>query len=579
MAMANLSFRGHREKIGEISNGNFLSIIELLAEYDHVLKELLQLPLGTTKYLSPKIQNEVIDILAKQLQDVIVGEIKASQFFSIIMDTTQDISKVDQLSQIFRYVTVCRDESERATAINIQEVFLGYHAVEDPSAAGLENDILKCIESKGLQLSKCRGQGYDGAATMRGVYTGVQARILKREKNALYVHCAAHNLNLVIQDAVSNVPETSRFFEVLQSLYVFFGESITRWSVLQSFTTESSLTLKTLCPTRWSSRYDSLIALRFRFVDVLKALSKLILTSTKAKEREEAMALRTKIESFEFVLLIVVQSKILDKINTISKVLQSDHMDLSNAAHLIQSTIEHLSSYRDQFEDSKKTAITLAEKWGISAVFANKRIAKVKRYSDELSLDERLQDPERRFKTAVFYATLDIIVSQLTSRFSSMSTIVERFKIVQPSVLATESDDDLFQAAVRFQQYYEEDISCDFPGQLLGFRATLQNEIVKSPTVKDLAHLLIIDNAALSSTLPDVCTALLLFLTLPVTVASAERAFSKLALIKNYLRSTMSQQRLSGLALLSIENERARKLDIPAIVDKFADLKARRRKF
>jgi hypothetical protein len=44
-------------------------------------------------------------------------------------------------------------------------------------------------------------------------------------------------------------------------------------------------------------------------------------------------------------------------------------------------------------------------------------------------------------------------------------------------------------------------------------------------------------------------------MTIPISVASAERSFSKLQLIKNYLRSTMSQERLSGLATLSIEHK------------------------
>jgi hAT family C-terminal dimerisation region len=58
----------------------------------------------------------------------------------------------------------------------------------------------------------------------------------------------------------------------------------------------------------------------------------------------------------------------------------------------------------------------------------------------------------------------------------------------------------------------------------------------------------------------------MLLLTLPVTVATCEQSFSKLKLIKNYLRSTMSAERLSDLAMLSIENERAKKLEISKLV-------------
>jgi hypothetical protein len=70
-----------------------------------------------------------------------------------------------------------------------------------------------------------------------------------------------------------------------------------------------------------------------------------------------------------------------------------------------------------------------------------------------------------------------------------------------------------------------------------------------------------------------------IMLTIPVTVASAERSFSKLKLIKSYLRSTMSQQRLNGLALLAIEKEMLTEIDYNSLINDFASQKARKVNF
>lgn len=73
---------------------------------------------------------------------------------------------------------------------------------------------------------------------------------------------------------------------------------------------------------------------------------------------------------------------------------------------------------------------------------------------------------------------------------------------------------------------------------------------------------------------PNVWIAYRILLTVPVTVASAERSFSKLKLIKNYLRSTMSQSRLNGLAMLSIERDLIESLDYESLMDEFASRNA-----
>ena len=126
--------------------------------------------------------------------------------------------------------------------------------------------------------------------------------------------------------------------------------------------------------------------------------------------------------------------------------------------------------------------------------------------------------------------------------------------------MSNSTDTEIKLKAEQFSERFSEDISPLFPAQLLSVRASFQDMFTVMKDIKELAHLLVIDNASLASSYPDVCTACFMYLTVPVTVATAERSFSKLKLIKNYLRSSMAQERLSALALSAIEIERAQNI-------------------
>ena len=65
-----------------------------------------------------------------------------------------------------------------------------------------------------------------------------------------------------------------------------------------------------------------------------------------------------------------------------------------------------------------------------------------------------------------------------------------------------------------------------------------------------------------------------IFLTIAISVATCERSFSKLKLIKNYIRSTMSSLRMRNLAILSIERQLTNEIDFNNVIDKFANRKA-----
>ena len=83
-------------------------------------------------------------------------------------------------------------------------------------------------------------------AGFRIVYSQI---IHEKQSLAFYVHCAAHNLNLVVNDAVSGVCEVQDCFSTVQELCAFFGHSIRRWDLMASITGESAVTLKKLNPT------------------------------------------------------------------------------------------------------------------------------------------------------------------------------------------------------------------------------------------------------------------------------------------------------------------------------------------
>ena len=68
-------------------------------------------------------------------------------------------------------------------------------------------------------------------------------------------------------------------------------------------------------------------------------------------------------------------------------------------------------------------------------------------------------------------------------------------------------------------------------------------------------------------------------LTIPVTVASVERSFIKLKLLKSYLRSTMTQERLNDLTMIALNSDMLEKIDYERIIEDFISKNAQRIKF
>ena len=108
LAKCNLPFCRSSEELSKDNKGNFLSILQLLAKYDTVIDKLLHLPKGSPKYLGPLIQNELISVLVEEVLRNVKSELQSGPFFAIIFDTTEDVSKKDQLNEVhvFHFVKI-----------------------------------------------------------------------------------------------------------------------------------------------------------------------------------------------------------------------------------------------------------------------------------------------------------------------------------------------------------------------------------------------------------------------------------------------------------------------------------------
>ena len=116
-------------------------------------------------------------------------EVNKNKFFSALADETTDIFQTEQFSLCVRYA-IGGDGGD--TPFTLREDFLSFVPVYDISGKELANVILERLDYLGLKLENLRGQGYDGASSMRGEFRGVQSVIRNEYPKALYTHCVAH---------------------------------------------------------------------------------------------------------------------------------------------------------------------------------------------------------------------------------------------------------------------------------------------------------------------------------------------------------------------------------------------------
>ncbi|XP_056857419.1 uncharacterized protein LOC130506754 [Raphanus sativus] len=546
LAKSNIAFRGSNDKIGQENNGNFLGNIEMIGKFDPVMREhIRRITKGETKYhyLSYKIQNELIGILSSEIKSMIIKKIKEAKFFSVILDCTPDISHKEQMSLIIRCVDIS------VSPVQIEEFFLTFLEVEDKSGKGLFELLCDTLIGLKLDINDIRGQGYDNGSNMKGKNKGVQKRLLDINPRAFFTPCGCHNLNLAICDIAKSSDKAISFFGIIHHL-------------------------------------ESVKAIRFKAPEIRDVLLYFAENSKDPGARSEAECLAISethgIEGFEFLFGMVIWYDVLFAVNTVSKTLQSEDIDIDDAIAQLKGLVSFFQKYRETgFEEAKAEASKIAVAMDIEPMFNKKKKRLIKRkthFDEERDKGDdvcQVLSSEDDFRINYFIKMMDQALVSFQTRLEQFKEYEDIFGFLfSLRKLNSTSDDTLKSKCSNLEAFLKHGADSDIDGNDLFMEIKMFREVLPKTFKKNVEVLDYLKR--MKDSYPGIWIAYRIMLTIPVSVASAERSFSKLKLIKSYLRSTMSQERLNGLAMLSIEKALIRNLNYESLMNDFAEKTARR---
>ncbi|XP_070668502.1 uncharacterized protein [Malus domestica] len=249
------------------------------------------------------------------------------------------------------------------------------------------------------------------------------------------------------------------------------------------------------------------------------------------------------------------------------------HIDV--AIDQLKGLIYVLDQYREtEFEEAMNEAKKIASEMEIEPIFLDKHIIRRKKQFDESASEAATQSAIEAFRVDYFIYIVDQARTSLHIRFEQFQKYEETFGLLFNLKKLKDVDNDSLkgfcinlEGCLKHGEYSDID-GKDLFIELRILRETLPKEINRAMEV--LKYIRQIDGC-----FPNAWVAYRILLTIPVIVASVDRSFSKLKLIKSYIRSTMSQE-LNRSAILSIEKELVEKLDYVNLINTFVSKNARR---
>ena len=332
---------------------------------------------------------------------------------------------------------------------------------------------------------------------------------------------------------------------------------------IEKLTTGTKKTkLKELCRTRWVERHDAFEV----FIDFLPAIVETLeeysqITSTRKPGMPSASDLLNAILKFDFLVTLVAVHKCLSYLKGLSKALQDSGLEITKAMKhisVVKDSLNDCWSDIDNFHNSlHEKASKLAEQFDVEVKVP--RICKRQTKRNNIPIS----DPNSYYRIAITTKFVDHLLTEMNERFTDTHSQAAMSVKLVPGLMAEMpclSDFDFFKDDVESFDMLETEVH-------QWYRQWINQKEKPTTIVSTLAQ-------CDEHFYPNIKTILRICGCFPVTSCECERSISILRLLKTYLRSTMGQERLSGLALMYIH--RNFKVNIQDICKEFARRKPRR---
>nr|XP_020020706.1 zinc finger MYM-type protein 1-like [Castor canadensis] len=567
-----LLFRRNDQSISSVNKGNFLELLEIRAkDKGEQVFRLMNSQLDF--YNSTQIQSDIVEIIKTEMLQDIVNEINVSSAFSIICDETTDNASKGQLSVCVRY------PQKTSKAVLIKERFLGFVDIEDMTGSLLHKSIKIYLQQIGVDFNKISGQAYDSTTNLRIKFNKIAAEFKKEEPRALYTHCYAHFFELAVIRFCKEVKELCGALNTLTSLFNIIhmsGEMLANFQNICKVS-QNKTCKKHASQSCWIVHDCTLLSVIDGLPEIIETLEFESSHSSNIRLADEMSDVLRLVSKFEFIFCLKFLYRVLSVTGILSRELQSETIDIFSLSSKVEAILECLSSERNDeyFKTIWDGTEEICKKITSNGFEVEKPSLKKRRKIQktvDLGNSDNMFFPtstEEQYKINIYYQGLDTVLQNLKLCFSDF----DYCKMKQISELLFKWNEPLNEATAKHvQEFYK--LDADIIAELRFYRqyAKLNFDIdYDSINFVSLGYLFI--QHGLYNNIPCISKLLYIALSWPITSASAENLLSTLPRLKTYLFHTMGQEKLSGLALMAIEQELVNKLMEPerlnGIVEKF----------